>query len=294
MGQPHSGWLFFILDRAMNPLSLSAPLLPPITPPLQANAITAIAPVAFAAAEPELPFSQPLPLPNAQPVATGTEHQDGVAMRPDQVFMTRQMLFAQADGRTLAGNWRSMVGNYGATLIERELRTRAGALPPMLLLAGQEGRMPGRALDGQLLPADAWRFTVHAGSAQAQHLQVMRKGADGGAGRRRRPRAALRLELALADGTHVAVQVEPAPGGVVIEMAAPDAATLARLRAWQPALDAAVERAGLVVVRWSFRTGIAPAGSAHATLAAQDAAAVLTLPGFRAVAELALMLPAQG
>ncbi|MGJ9417720.1 hypothetical protein ACHAC9_08155 [Massilia sp. CMS3.1] len=278
----------------MNPLSLSAPLLAPITPPLQATAITAIAPVAFAAAEPELPFSQPLPLPNAQAVATGTEHQDGVAMRPDQVFMTRQMLFAQADGRTLAGNWRSMVGNYGATLIERELRTRAGALPPALMLVGQEGRTPGRALDGQLLPADAWRFTVHAGSAQAQHLQVMRKGADGGAGRRRRPRAALRLELALADGTQVVVQVEPAPGGVVIEMAAPDAATLARLRALQPALDAAVGRAGLVVVRWSFMTGIAPAGSAHAKLAAEDAAQVLTLPVFRAVAELALMLPAQG
>ena len=90
------------------------------------------------------------------------------------------------------------------------------------------------------------------------------------------------------------IKIEPAPGGVAIEMAAPDAAALARLRGLQPALDAAVERAGLVVVRWSFRTGILPAGSAHATLAAEDAAEVLTLPVFRAVAELALMLPAQG
>lgn len=277
----------------MNPLSLSAPLLPPITPPLQATAITAIAPVAFAAAQAELPLPQSQPLPNPQAAGPGAEQQDGAAMRPDQVFMSRQMVFAQADGRTLAGNWRSMIGSYGASLVDRELRTRSGALPPLLLLAGQEGRAPGRALDGQL-PADAWRFTVHAGSAQAQHLQVMRKGADGGAGRRRRPRAALRLELALADGTHVAVQVEPAPGGVAIEMAAPDADTLTRLRVMQPALDAAVKRAGLVVVRWSFRTDITPAGAAHATLAADDAAEVLTLPVFRAVAELALMLPAQG
>jgi len=276
----------------MNALSLSAPLLSLTTPSLQTNAITAIAPVAFAAAEAELPLPQSQPLALVTAPATGTEHQDGAAMRPDQVFMSRQMVFAQADGRTLAGNWRSMVGNYGATLIERELRARGGALPPMLMLAGQEGRAPARAFD--MPPHDAWRFTVHAGSAQAQHLQVLRKGADSGAGRRRRPRAALRLELALADGTHVAVQVEPAPGGVAIEMAAPDAAALARLRALQPALDAAVERAGLVVVRWSFRTGVAANGSAHATLAAADAAEVLTLPVFRAVAELALMLPAQG
>lgn len=294
MGQPGvTVGLFFYLDRAMNPLSLSAPLLPPITPSLQANAVTAIAPIAFAAAEAELPLPQSQPLPVA-PAAGAAEHQDGAAMRPDQVFMSRQMVFPQTDGRTLAGNWRSMVGNYGATLIERELRARGGALPPMLLLTGQDGRSPVRTADGQVLPADAWRFTVHAGSAQAQHLQVLRKGADGGAGRRRRPRAALRLDLALLDGTHVALQVEPAPGGVAIEVAAPDAFSLARLRKLQPALDAAVERAGLVVVRWSFRTGIAPAGSAHATLAAEDAVEVLTLPVFRAVAELALMLPAQG
>lgn len=277
----------------MNPLSLSAPLPPPIASPLQANAIAAIAPVAFAAAQAELPLPQSQPLVHQQPAPAEAGHADGMAMRPDQVFMTRQMVFPQADGRTLAGNWRAMVGSYGATLAERELRTRTGALPPLLLLAGQEGRAPARPLDSQL-PADAWRFTVHAGSAQAQHLQVLRKGADGGGGRRRRPRAALRLELALADGTHVAVQVEPAPGGVAIEMAAPDAAALARLRALQPALDAAVERAGLAVMRWSFRTGILPAGSAHATLAAEDAAEVLTLPVFRAVAELALLLPAQG
>lgn len=277
----------------MNPLSLSAPLLPPVTPPLMTNAIAAIAPVAFAAAEAQLPLPQSQPLVNPQPAANAAEQQDGAAMRPDQVFMTRQMIFAQADGRTLAGNWRSMVGNYGATLIERELRARGGALPPTLMLVGQDGRVPQRVLEHQL-PADAWRFTVHAGSAQAQHLQVLRKAADGGAGRRRRPRAALRLELALADGTQVAVQVEPAPGGVAIEMAAPDAAVLARLQALRPALDAAVKRAGLVVVRWSFRTGVTPAGTAHATLAAQDAAEVLTLPVFRAVAELALMLPAQG
>lgn len=281
----------------MNPLSLSAPLVPPTTPPLQAGAITPVAAVAAgaftAAAEAELPLPQSQPLPASPAPPGAAEHAEGAAMRPDQVFMSRQMVFGPADGRTLAGNWRTMVGNYGATVAERALRERTGALAPALLLAGQEGRAQNRAPDGQL-PPDAWRFTVHAGSAQAQHLQVLRKVADGSGGRRRRPRAALRLELELADGTHVAVQVEPVPGGVAIEMAAPDALALARLRALQPELEAAVGRAGLLVQRWSFRTGIVPADSAHAMLAAEDAADVLTLPVFRAVAELALMLPARG
>lgn len=282
----------------MNPLSLSAPLVPPTTTlqvgaVLPVGAVAAVASVAYTAAEAELPLPASQPLPASRPAPGAAEHADGAAMRPDQVFMSRQMVFGPLDARTLAGNWRAMVGNYGASLLERALRERTGVLAPALLLAGQEGRAQSRAPEGQL-PLDAWRFTVHAGSAQAQHLQVLRKGPDGGSGRRRQPRAALRLELELHDGTHVALQVEPVPGGVAIELAAPDAAALARLRALQPQLDAAVERAGLAVLRWSFRTGIVPAGAAHALLAAEDVGDVLTLPVFRAVAELALMLPAQG
>ncbi|MFC5458247.1 hypothetical protein [Massilia niabensis] len=271
------------------------PLLPPTVPPLRAAAVAAVAPIAFAAAESGLPLPQSTPLPNPAPTGAAAEQADGAAMRPDQVFMSRQLVFPQ-DGRLLAGNWRTMVGNYSATLAEREFRARTGALSAALLLPAPDGRITGRLPDG-VLPADPWRFTVHAGNAQAQHLQVLRKGADEPSGRRRRPRAALRLDLELADGTHVAVQVEPVPGGVAIEMAAPDAAALARLRALQPAFDAAVERAGLVVLRWSFLHGVfaggSAQGSAHASLAAEDVADVLTLPVFRAAAELALILPAQ-
>lgn len=276
----------------MNPLTSIVPLLPPTVPPLRAAAVAAVAPVAFASAESQLPLPQSTPLPNPPAAAGGAETGDGAAMRPDQVFMSRQLVFPH-DGRTLAGNWRAMVGNLGATLAERELRARSGALSAALLASAQDGRAPGRAPEAHVQPADPWRFTVHAGSAQAQHLQVLRKGPDGQSGRRRRPRAALRLELALADGTQVAVQVEPVPGGVAVEMAAPDAAALARLRALQPAFEAAVERAGLVVRRWSFLHGVLAGGSAHASLAAEDVADVLTLPVFRAVAEMALLLPAQ-
>lgn len=271
------------------------PLLPPTTPPLQVGAITAASPLAsavFAAtAQAELPLPQSTPLSSPAPGGVPAQ-QDGAAMRPDQVFMSRQMHFPQ-DGRALAGAWRSMVGSYGATLVDRAARMSA-ALPQAALLAAQDGRSPGRALDAPVLPADPWRFTVHAGSARDQHLQVVRRSPDSSPGRRRRPRAALRLELELADGTHVALQVEPVPGGVAIEMAAPGAAALERLRAMQPALAQAVERAGLVVVRWNFIDAVLPPAPAHAVLAADDAVNALTLPVFRAVAEMALVLPAQG
>jgi hypothetical protein len=81
------------------------------------------------------------------------------------------------------------------------------------------------------------------------------------------------------------------PGGLAIELAAPALPTLERLRAMKPLLNDAVQRAGLRVVRWSFAQSLAPAGDAHAFLAATDVTSVLTLPVFRAVAELALSLP---
>lgn len=277
----------------MASISSVPPLPPPAVPPLQAVAVAAVTPAAFAAAESRLPLPQSQPLA-ANPAAPAADAQaDGAAMRPDQVFMSRQLVFPQADARALATTWRTMVGGYASALIERQLRAQGGALAPALLLGGQDGRPPGRA-DAPVLPADAWRFTVHAGSAQAQHLEVVRKGADQPPGRRRRTRAALRLELELADGTFVAVQVEPVPGGVALELAAPDALAIERLRRLQPMLDEAVQRAGLRVVRWSFRGQLAPAGAAHAALAAEDVGEVLTLPVFRAVAELALVLPGQG
>ena len=91
----------------------------------------------------------------------------------------------------------------------------------------------------------------------------------------------------------VVLQVEPMPGGVALELCAPDAPALARLRDLQPMLEQAVARAGLKVLRWTYRDRL-PAGPAHARMASGDAGQVLTLPVFRAAAELALVLPMQG
>lgn len=277
----------------MSTIPSLVPLLPPVTPQISVGAVAAVAPVALAPGE-----AMDLPLPVAQalspaPAQAAEAGQDGAAMRPDQVFMSRHVSYPAADGTALAQNWRSMVHNYGTELMNRELRAHAGQLPPAVLVASQDGRVLRQGEAQVNLPPDAWRFTVHAGGTRDQHLRVIGEDPDRPPGRRKRARAALRLELELADGTAVVVQVEAAPGGLVLELCAPDALALARLRALQPVLEETVNRAGLQVLRWRWRDRI-PVGSTHARLAFTNAAEVLTMPVFRAVAELALVLPMQG
>jgi hypothetical protein len=218
-------------------------------------------------------------------------------MRPDQLMMARQLTWPAPDGGALAGAWRGMVRNYGLQVVTREQQARAGQLPAALLLAGQAGEQTGRGLRQQDLqnpPFDAWRFTVHAGSARDQHLRVVEGEPEPQQqGRRRRARAGLRLELVLDDGTVVTVQAEPVADGVKLELCAPGARALARLRELQPQLDAAVRRAGLRVLGWAWRD-VLPGDRAHARLPSSEAASALSLPVFRAMAELALLLPSAG
>jgi len=278
---------------------LVSPVLPavPAAPALPVGPVAAVAPAALLA---ELD-SLPLPLPGSQPAqaqaaqAAADGMPDGAAMRPDQVMMARQLSWPSRDGGTLASSWRSMVRSYGAQLVSRDLQARPGQVPTAVLLAGQLNGQDPRILrqaaqDGA--PFDAWRFTVHAGSAQDQHLRVVQQDQEPQQQqRRRRARAALRLELVLGDGTVVTVQAEPVADGVLLELCAPDQASLARLRALQPELETAVARAGLRVLGWKYRDSL-PLGPAHIRLPSADAASALSLPVFRAMAELALVLPA--
>lgn len=260
-------------------------------------AVAAIAPAALQAGGADalpLPYSQPL-APGAgaaQSAPEGGADGTSAAMRPDQLLMARQLVYPQQDGAGLARAWRSQVRNHGSQLTSRALAASAGQLSPAQLMAAQQGQVMQRP---ELLAAhqDAWRFTVHANGAAAQHLEVVAEDADKPPGRRRRPRAALRLELELADGSTVVIQVEPLPQGVALEICAPDSRALTRLRWLQPQLDTVLARAGVQVLRWHYRDRL-PAGASHAMLAnAEQAAQVLTPAVFRAVAELALMLPAQ-
>jgi hypothetical protein len=277
---------------------LASTVLPavPAAPPLPVGPVAAVAPAALLA---ELD-SLPLPLPGSQPAqeqpaqAAADGMPDGAAMRPDQLVMARQLSWPSRDGGTLASSWRSMVRSYGAQVVSRELQARPGQLPTAMLLAGQFNGQDARILrqaDQNGSPFDAWRFTVHAGSAQDQHLRVVQQDQEPQQQKRRRTRAALRLELVLDDGTVVTVQAEPVADGVLLELCAPNEASLARLRALQPEFETAVARAGLRVLGWKYRDSL-PLGPAHIRLPSADAAAALSLPVFRAMAELALVLPA--
>jgi hypothetical protein len=279
---------------------LVSPALPavPVTPLQPVSPVAAVTPAALLQAELDA-----LPLPGAAPqpsalAAGGTPADvmaDGAAMRPDQVLMSRQLSWPGADGGALASSWRGMVRSYGAQVVNRALQARPGQLPAAVLVAGQLGGQDPRVLrqaEQQGSPFDAWRFTVHAGSARDQHLRVVQQDQEPQQQRRRRSRAALRLELVLLDGTVVTVQAEPVADGVCLELCASDAHALARLRALQPELEAAVGRAGLRVLEWKYRDSL-PLGRAHARLPSADAASALSLPVFRAMAELALILPAR-
>jgi hypothetical protein len=283
--------------------SLSFSALPPPVVPASApgtmpaapvDAVTAAVPVALMQAELE---ALPLPLPAAQAVpapSAGDGLPDAAAMRPDQVVMARQLTWPSPDGGTLATSWRGMVRSYGSQLVTRAIQAsqqqRGQILPGALLQSGLDARVLRQA-DLATLPPDAWRFTVHAGGAREQHLRVIGEEEQAQKPQRRRRRAALRLELVLADGSVVTVQAEPLADGVMLELCTPDADTLLHLRALQPQLEDAVRRAGLRVLGWTWRDAL-PEGRVHARLPSTEAAAALSLPVFRALAELALLLPA--
>jgi hypothetical protein len=283
--------------------SLSFPALPPVVvpasapgtvPPAAVDAVAAAVPVALLQAELEalpLPAAQPAP---GQPAPAGDGLPDAAAMRPDQVAMARQLTWPRLDGGALAASWRGMVRSYGTQLVARAAlagQQQRGQLPAALLQSGLDARALRQA-DLGTLPPDAWRFTVHASGPQAQHLRVIGEEEQSQKPQRRRRRAALRLELVLADGTVVTVQAEPLADGVMLELCTTDAGALVHLRALQPRLEEAVRRSGLRVLGWTWRDSL-PEGRVHARLPSTEAAAALSLPVFRVMAELALLLPAE-
>jgi hypothetical protein len=285
--------------------SFSFPALPPPVMPAGASgslpatpvgAVEAAVPVALLQAEFEaMPLPAAAPATQAAPaLPAGDALPDGAAMRPDQVVMARQLHWPSADGGALAASWRGMVRSYGSQLVTRALQAslqQRGHLPGALLQSGLDARMLRQA-DPGMLPPDAWRFTVHAGGPQAQHLRVIGDEEQAQKPQRRRRRAALRLELVLADGTVVTVQAEPVADGVMLELCTADPGALVHLRALQPQLEQAVRRSGLRVLGWTWRDSL-PEGPVHARLPSTEAAAALSLPVFRAMAELALLLPAE-
>ena len=210
---------------------------------------------------------------------------ESASMRPDQLFMARQLAWPALDGATLAAAWRSMVTTYGLQLAALQQQAATHHVPGSVLMAGQFGALPAAAQPALQWHPEAWRF-VTQGPARPMTLRVLTGGPDQPPGRRRRAKAALRVELTLPDGTRASVQLEALPDGVMMELAAPYTGSLEQLRAAMPALRKAISGAGLTLVRTTLRHALAPARP----LADPGSAAMLPAPLFRAMADVALLL----
>lgn len=277
--------------------------LPSILPPVTSGAVltpvpavAAVLPAALLGAGDSalpLPVTQPLSASAAAPDAEHGAAPDAAAMRPDQVILARQLSYPTQRGESLAASWRSMVRIRASYAGQLEQQARSGHLSAAILAVlaeSRDGREPGQP--NQHPPAHAdWRLTVHAAGREVHTLQLIADEDEQPRRQRHRVRAALRLALTLAEGYQVIVQIEPTPAGLLVEMCAPDRDGIAALREWQPELELVLGRAGLRVLEWRFRDAL-PSGRMHGQAALEQAGHTLGLPVFRALAELALALPA--
>ena len=106
---------------------------------------------------------------------------------------------------------------------------------------------------------------------------------------RRRGKVALRVELIIIGIGRVLIQMEPSGDGVLLELAADEEAALRHLRLALPEIADAVRRAGLRLVRCRLSRQL-HAQRVHGNYPMQAGAASLSLPLFRAMAEVALLL----
>lgn len=265
-----------------------------IAPTSSTGAIGAVAAAAAGAPltrgdTPALPYSQPLPTPSSQTATTaGETNAEGGAMRPDQANIARHLAYPSSDAQALAHSWRTMVRGHGSQLTSQALANSAGQLSPALLAAAAQGQVVRHT--ELTTHQDAWRFTIHVGNHTPQHLSVLSDDADPPGGRRKRVRAALRLELTLIDGTVIVLRVDPLPQGLAIALYTRHEKTLVWLKGLQSALGAALTSAALQVQRWQFHKML-PLPRTHAMIANAEAAAqMLTPAAFLAAAELALRI----
>ncbi|HEX8610247.1 MAG TPA: flagellar hook-length control protein FliK [Telluria sp.] len=270
--------------------------------PLGSSPIGPLAPVSLLPALSSVPgaagLAVPLPLPVADTVtgppapASGlpANLSESASMRSDQVFMARQLAWPVLDGAALASAWRTMVRTYAAQLATLQQQGRAQFMPGNLLMSGVQQAMQAGSVQQPatlLWHPEAWRFVLPGAGGQQLALRLLTGMPDPPPSRRQRAKAALRLDVVLADGSHATVQLELLDG-VMMELAAEHPRAVALLRHALPALKQAIETAGLRLARASVRQGIWP-GKPLQQYSAQVNAA-LPPPLFRAMAEVALLL----
>lgn len=230
----------------------------------------------------------------AHALADVVDAADQAAMRPNQVFLSRQLVWQPPDTSLMAASWQVMVRTYSEQRAAWLEQATGQHLPASLFMTDhntpsslRDGR-PGTPLVTEMEP---WRFAVYAWGAERLVLKVVVKDDDEyDRNRRRRARVALRLELMLPGVGRVVIQMEPASGnGVVMEVGAAQTAAMQHMRDVLPQVAAVVNRAGLTILRCRLRRELPSPNGEHAQPSRLHTAA-LTLALFKAMAEVAVLL----
>ncbi|MYN28301.1 hypothetical protein [Duganella levis] len=230
----------------------------------------------------------------AHALADVVDAADQAAMRPNQVFLSRQLVWQPPDTAMMAASWQIMVRTYGEQRAAWLEQANGQHLPATLFMTDyntpssmRDGR-PGAPLVTEMEP---WRFAVYAWGAERLVLKVVVKDDEEyDRNRRRRARVALRLELMLPGVGRVVIQMEPASGnGVVMEVGAAQTAAMQHMRDILPQVAAVVNRAGLTILRCRLRRELPPSIGEH-THPTRLHTAALTQALFRAMAEVAVLL----
>lgn len=175
------------------------------------------------------------------------------AMQPNQLFMSRQVVWQPPDPSALAASWMVMVRNYAEQRAALMQQTEGRHLPAGLFLSDQapavlrEGRVPPHLV----AETDAWRFAVYAWGSEKLVLRVVvRDDEDDESGApAHAPRIALRLEVFLPDMGKVVVQMEPMAHGVLLEIGAAQNAAMQHMRTLLPQIAVLANRCGVTIVR---------------------------------------------
>lgn len=220
---------------------------------------------------------------------------DPASLRPDQLQMSRQLVWHQPDAQAMAMSWAVMIRTYGEQRAALMEQAHGRHLPSGLFMTehGQSAMREGRATPQMLSELESWRFAVYAWGAEKLVLRVVSRdpGQQGQPDeqRRRRARVAIRLELHIEGMGKVLVQMEPAGDGVVLEIGANQNATMQYMRDMLPELAAIVSRNKLSLVRCHLMRELAPVREEYNN-PTRVQTAMLTQAIFKAMAETAVLL----
>jgi hypothetical protein len=245
----------------------------------------------------DAPEQQAMPRSQAEALAAAmgeiADTGEAAAMRPNQVFLSRQLVWQPPDTNAMAASWQVMVRTYGEQRAAWLEQASGQHLPASLFMTDhtpstlRDGR-PGMPVVTEMEP---WRFAVYAWGAERLVLKVVVKDDEEyERDRRRRSRVALRLELMLPGVGRVVIQMEPASGnGVVLEVGAAQTSAMQHMRDMLPQLAAVVSRSGLSILRCRLRREL-PASTGEHSYPSRLHTAALTQALFRAMAEVAVLL----